>query len=94
MDKYNYKKPTELVRLLTEIIEEKDNSKIQELYLNIAVETLNTEFKQLKSSPFIDLILKKYIQLAMKEYVYSLRSKESEKELKELIDIIKDFEIL
>lgn len=40
------------------------------------------------------LPLKKYIQLAMKEYVYSLRSKESEKELKELIDIIKDFEIL
>ncbi len=87
------KKPQKLINLLNELIIT-DASNLQQVYLNISKEILKTDFKTIGENHFGHLIVPRYIQLATKEYVYSSRSKDSEKSLLELISIIEDFEIL
>lgn len=81
-------KPKKLIELLNSLLLETDKPTIGKIYVNIATETLKTEFTHDTNKPFLGLIYKHLIRLSIKDFIHSEQSQESKNVLKEVIDIL------
>ena len=81
-------KPDNLIQLLLNLVEETDKPTIGKIYVDIATETLKTEFLHDSKNPFSGLVYKHLIRLSTKDFITSGQSLESKETIKEVIDIL------
>jgi hypothetical protein len=90
----NTSKPEKLIQLLSDIIVETDKPTIGKIYVDIAAETLKTEFLHDPQHPFIGIVYKHLIRLSIKDFVHSEQSAESKETVKEVIGILNSTSVI
>lgn len=87
-------KPIKLIGLLIKLKTDVDKTKYQRIYIDIAKEIMSLEFEHNTKEPLQSLVYKKYIQLSVKDFIYSGQTEDSLKNLDEVIELLKTTSIL